>query len=67
MSNDFPDFDEWKRLSQDQRDYLMWQTLREMSQIPNKYASKRVENIVYGLIGLITSGFITAIAKGVYR
>lgn len=63
---DFPTFEEWRSLSEDQRNYLVWQALSDTKKMSQRFASKRVETIVYTMVALILSGFIMGITNLLY-
>ena len=59
-------FDQYKRLSKDQKDFYTFEQLSKLDGLDKKYASKRVEVIVYGFVTLILVGFVGALVGIVF-
>lgn len=53
MSNELPGYEDWKRLSPDQRDFLLWQTLRDVNDAPQRYAAKWTERVLWSGMGIL--------------
>ena len=65
-------FDQYKKLTEEERDFYNFEQLRKIDFVhekfkllDKKYASKRVETIVYGFIGLVITGFVIALISKV--
>lgn len=51
-------FNEFKRLSKDQRDFYVYEQLSKLDHLDKRYAGKRVEVLVYGFVAIILVGFV---------
>jgi len=63
----FYSIDEWRGLSEEQRQLLIFQALKSISEMENRFASKRTENLVMAMFGIILVGFLTAVINNVLK
>lgn len=62
MSGDqFPNYEQWRVLTTDQQSYLLWQSLNELSMVPQRYAAKWTEKAFIAVATIILSSFLYAV------
>lgn len=62
-SNGFPTYEEWKRLTDDEREYQLHQTLAKVNGMYKRFAAKWVERAVYGVIVIVLSAFVYGVVN----
>lgn len=61
MADDYMSFEQWKQLTSDQQQYLMWQSMNELSMIPRRYAAKWTEKAFIAVATIILTSFLYAV------